>query len=148
MKRLCSMPNNISLLFLFVLFTSCASQKINKQELLNKNLPGYYQPSNGSQFNYMDIKCDGRFIFKTYDHEDKGVRIHKIDSMSFETTPQLLGHYYKVLQWPNAANKYQIRLQYVLDSLLNKYSGSLNRLESERSQEIYKFIKTKNYNCQ
>ena len=134
--------------FLLILtLCSCASKAVKTSELKSKNLIGYWSSSDGSRFNYMDIKCNGQFMFITYDQEDKGTKISEINSSTFTTSPQLLGHYYEVYQWPSADNNYTIKVKYVSDSVLQNYSSSFSKLQSEGEKEIYSFRKTKKYKC-
>ena len=135
------------LLLIFTFFNISCATSVKTSELQKRNLVGYWSSDDGSRFNYMEIKCDGRFQFITYDHEDKGVKISEITDSSFTTSPQLLSHYYQVFQWPNEENDYTIKLKHVSDSILQNYSASFSKLQSDKEKEIYSFRKTKKYSC-
>ena len=135
------------ILLLTLLFTISCASNVKTSHLKEKNLIGYWSSSDGSRFNYMEIKCNGQFQLITYDQEDKGSKISEITSSTFTTSPQMMGHYYEVFQWPTQENGFTIKLKYVSDSFLQKYSSSYSRLQSDKEKVTYTFRKSKKYKC-
>lgn len=134
-------------LILSLLLLSCSSAPVSTSKLENKHLVGMWKSTQGSSFNYMQVKCNGDFTFKTFDHEDKATKISKIKKNSFETSPQFISHYYEVVQWPFPNNDFTIRLKYITNSILEEMSSKLSKLHAEQSKEVYTFKRVKRFQC-
>ena len=137
---------NLALPLILLVLVSC-STTVKTSELKKKNLIGHWRSSVGTRFNYMDITCKGDFQFITFNQEDKGVHISEMTDSRINVSPEYVGHYYEIHQWPTKENKYVIAIKYVNDSYLQSLSSSLSKMQTEKSKPIYRFQRAKTYKC-